>query len=159
MQAAQERVVKFTRQICDLYHNDVSIYEAIELMRDKDVSSELVKSIYDQLSKEVKDLTKYTRRICNLYKQDFHLDGVIKFMRDKDISAELVKAIYYKLTRDAEKSITDRFFYYTINPEDDSLYHSIYYWTSRYLLVEDTESIDPAFYTIKIIDFFNDKSM
>jgi hypothetical protein len=58
MESDGERILESIQQICDLYHNDVSIYEAIELMRDKDVSSELVKSIYDQLSKEDDKLMK-----------------------------------------------------------------------------------------------------
>jgi hypothetical protein len=99
------------QQISRLYHDNVNIEEAVLLIRDWHVSSELVKSIYDQLSKEDDNLMK------------------------------------------------ERFYYYKIARENDSLYRSIYYWTSRYLLVDETVSDNSKFHEIRIFDAFNDKSM
>jgi hypothetical protein len=94
-----------------IFHNNIDAEEAVELMRGQNVSSELVKSIYDQLSKEDDNLMK------------------------------------------------ERFYYYKIARENDSLYRSIYYWTSRYLLVDETVSDNSKFHEIRIFDAFNDKSM
>jgi hypothetical protein len=45
------------RLISDLYHDRIEVNKAIELMIDRDISAELVKSIYNQLSKEAEKLT------------------------------------------------------------------------------------------------------
>jgi hypothetical protein len=56
MQATQERVVKFTRLISRLFYDNIDVEEAVESMRSQNVSSELIKSIYTQLSNEVDEL-------------------------------------------------------------------------------------------------------
>jgi hypothetical protein len=56
MQATQERVVKFTRLISRLFYDNIDVEEAVESMRSQNVSSELVKAIYTQLSNEVDQL-------------------------------------------------------------------------------------------------------
>jgi hypothetical protein len=56
MQAAKNYILDSTQQICDLYRNNVNIDEAVELMRRQNISAELVKSVYIQLSKEVSKL-------------------------------------------------------------------------------------------------------
>jgi hypothetical protein len=50
MQATQERILESIQQICDLYHNNIDVDKAAKLMRSQDISAELVKAIYDQLS-------------------------------------------------------------------------------------------------------------
>jgi hypothetical protein len=45
-----------TQQIRDLYLHNVNIEEAIELMRDRNISAELVKAIYNQYSIDTEKL-------------------------------------------------------------------------------------------------------
>jgi hypothetical protein len=45
-----------TKQISHLYHDNIDVDKAIELMRDQNVSSEVVKSIYNQLSAKIEKL-------------------------------------------------------------------------------------------------------
>jgi hypothetical protein len=48
---------KRTQLISRFYHNHVNIHDAVELMRDQNVSYELVQTIYDQLSEDAEKLT------------------------------------------------------------------------------------------------------
>jgi hypothetical protein len=41
-----------TQHISRLYHDRIKVGEAVEIMRDYDISAELVKNTYDQLSKD-----------------------------------------------------------------------------------------------------------
>jgi hypothetical protein len=49
MEADEERLVELTQQISLLYHNNIGINKVVELMRDQNVSVEVVASIYYQL--------------------------------------------------------------------------------------------------------------
>jgi hypothetical protein len=98
-----------------------------------------------------------TRQISRLYHDRVSVNETVKLMRDRNISADLVKAIYNEFSTDAEKTIADRFDYYTIRSEKKLYYYNINYWTSRYLLIRGFKSADS--HEIQIIDVFNDKSM
>jgi hypothetical protein len=56
METIDKRIVESTKQICRLYHNRVNIKEAVKLMRGQNISAELVKRIYNQLSADVENL-------------------------------------------------------------------------------------------------------
>jgi hypothetical protein len=99
------------------------------------------------------------RQISRLYHDNVYVEEAFTLMEDQNVSAKLVKSIYDQLSKTDEKLIKERFYYYTINPEDVSVYHSIYCWTSRYLLINEAASDESAFHEIKIFDAFNDKSM
>jgi hypothetical protein len=53
-----ETINDVEREISRLYNDNVNVDEVLEVMRDQNVRSELVKSIYDQLSKEDDKLMK-----------------------------------------------------------------------------------------------------
>jgi hypothetical protein len=57
MDAAEESILESTRQIYRLYHDGFDVWEASDLLRDRDISDEMVKSIYDQLSRNAEKLT------------------------------------------------------------------------------------------------------
>jgi hypothetical protein len=56
MEAAEKRIVESTRQISRLYHDGVNFNKAVESMRAQNISADLVKSIYDQLSTDTETL-------------------------------------------------------------------------------------------------------
>jgi hypothetical protein len=58
METAKQRLVESTQRICDLYHDHVNVKKAIKLMRDRNVSAALVKTIYAQLSAKSWNLMK-----------------------------------------------------------------------------------------------------
>jgi hypothetical protein len=111
MEHVEQRTDEIERQISRLYHNDVGVRQAVELMQSQGIVAELVETIYDQLS------------------------------------------------IDAQKLMTERFHYYTINTKNYLVYYHVDCWTSRYLLVYGSKSTNSAFHEIKVIDSFNDKSM
>jgi hypothetical protein len=49
MEAADDRFNELTREIARLYRCNVSVDEAVKLMRSQGIISELIKAIYDQL--------------------------------------------------------------------------------------------------------------
>jgi hypothetical protein len=58
MTSAEERLVESTRQISRLYHDNVNVDEAIELMRCQNISAEVVKDFYYHLSTEIDESTE-----------------------------------------------------------------------------------------------------
>jgi hypothetical protein len=56
MQAAQKHMDELTRQIYRLYHSNVNINKAIKRLRRQNISADLVKSIYDRVSKDAENL-------------------------------------------------------------------------------------------------------
>jgi hypothetical protein len=104
-------------------------------------------------------LVKSTRQISRLYYDHIDINEVIELMRDQDISSKLVEGIYYQLSKDADKSMTERFYYYSVEVGIDDYIHRVGYWTSRYLFTYRNKSIDPTFHKIEITDLFNNKTM
>jgi hypothetical protein len=99
------------------------------------------------------------QQISRFYYDNIDIDEAIERMRDQDISAEFVESVYDQLSKDAEKSMTKRFHYHTIEVGTNSGVDVVSCWTSRYLINYDSDSTDSAFHEIEIIDTFNDKSM
>jgi hypothetical protein len=58
METAKGRIVELTQEICDFYHDRVSLEEAIKLMRDQNIHAEFVRGIYTQLSADADNLIK-----------------------------------------------------------------------------------------------------
>jgi hypothetical protein len=56
MEANEKRIDNAKEQISRLYHDRVNIEEAVKLIRDYDISAELVQNTYAQLSENVKNL-------------------------------------------------------------------------------------------------------
>jgi hypothetical protein len=56
MEDYEPTITESTRDISRLYYDDVNVEKAVEVMRGRNTSSELVKSIYTQLSKEADEL-------------------------------------------------------------------------------------------------------
>jgi hypothetical protein len=100
------------------------------------------------------------QQISRLYHDRVNIDEAIKLMRrSHNISSDLIKFMYDELSEQAEKLITDRFHYYTIEVDETLQSYSINCWTSRYLLRYKNASSDFALHKITIFDAFNDKSM
>jgi ABC-type uncharacterized transport system fused permease/ATPase subunit len=96
MEADKER----TQQIFRLYYDNVNVNEAVELMRGQNISAEVVKSIYDQLSANAEKLDRfhyYTTGVNNISywtsryllafstKADFHEIKIIDLFNDKSM--------------------------------------------------------------------------
>jgi hypothetical protein len=62
METTKQRFVESTQRIFELYHDDINVKEAIKLMRDLNITAEVVESIYAQLS----------AKSWNLMKKRFH---------------------------------------------------------------------------------------
>jgi hypothetical protein len=58
MEAANESIVEVTQRICDLYHDGIDVGKAVELLKDQEISSKLVRDIYHQLSTNAKKLMR-----------------------------------------------------------------------------------------------------
>jgi 3-methyladenine DNA glycosylase/8-oxoguanine DNA glycosylase len=56
METAKKRIVESTKQIWRLYYKRVNVEEAVKSMRGQNISAELVKSIYNQLSADAENL-------------------------------------------------------------------------------------------------------
>jgi hypothetical protein len=97
-------------------------------------------------------------QISRLYHDGANVDEAVELMRDQNVNAELIKSIYDQLLTDAEKLMTDRFYYYTFEAGIRGHFDRVTCWTSRYLLVYCNTSIGLSFHIIKIIDMLNDKS-
>jgi hypothetical protein len=78
MENDKRNIVHVTRWISRLYHDDVTIDKAVELMRNQNVSPELVKSIYDKASKYANEKIMtdrfhyYTFEKLGLYRQIYY---------------------------------------------------------------------------------------
>jgi hypothetical protein len=110
-----------------------------------------------ETAKEI--IVKFTQRICDLYHEGIGVRKAVELLGDHEISSKFVRGIYHQLSANAKKSMRNRVQYYTIGAENYSEYSEVDCWTSRYLLVYNKTSSDPAFHKIEIIDLFNDKSM
>jgi hypothetical protein len=99
-----------------------------------------------------------TERIYFLYLDDYDIHEAVEFMRHRNISAEVVKSVYKQLSADDDK-MADRFHCYTIKIGNNGYSGKINYWTSRYLIGRESESLNPGFHEITIFDSFNNKSM
>jgi hypothetical protein len=104
-------------------------------------------------------IDQVTQQIVRFYHDNISAEEAIELMLDPNISAEFVERVYDQLSEAAEKSMTDRFHYYTIEVGTNSGVDFVSCWTSRYLLAYGYEFSDRAFHKIQIIDTFNDKSM
>jgi hypothetical protein len=58
VKAAQKHIFKATYQIFRLYYDHVGLIEAMNLMRGQNISFDLVKAIYDELSTNAQNLTE-----------------------------------------------------------------------------------------------------
>jgi hypothetical protein len=59
MESDEKRINEVRQQISRFYYDNIDIDEAIERMRDQDISAEFVESVYNQLSEAVeKSMTK-----------------------------------------------------------------------------------------------------
>jgi hypothetical protein len=58
MESGDESILEPTQKIYRLYHNDVNVNEAVELMQNQGISPDLVKSIYDQLLTDAEKMTE-----------------------------------------------------------------------------------------------------
>jgi hypothetical protein len=56
MEGVKARILESIQQIFNLYETDVNVDETIKLMRDRNISANVVKGIYDQLSEDAKRL-------------------------------------------------------------------------------------------------------
>jgi hypothetical protein len=52
METLEKRIIASTRKILRLYHDNVDLYTAAELMQTQDISYNFVKAFYDQLSED-----------------------------------------------------------------------------------------------------------
>jgi hypothetical protein len=71
MEADEERIDQAYQEISYLYHYDHNVERAIELMRDQNVSSDLVKSIYNELSRKA-EKSRTERFHYYTYKNDMN---------------------------------------------------------------------------------------
>jgi hypothetical protein len=99
-----------------------------------------------------------TQQICDLYRDNVNIDEAVESMQGRNISAEFITSIYTQLSNEVDKFATKRFHYYDYD-NDTNAYNRVSCWTSRYLLVYNTELSESTFHEIKIIDLFNDKSV
>jgi hypothetical protein len=60
-------------QISCLYHNGINLDEAVELLQPRNISAELVKSTYDELSKSAKKFHYYAMDIEE-YSFNYNID-------------------------------------------------------------------------------------
>jgi hypothetical protein len=58
METDEQLIYEVEKQLSRLYYHRFNVDEAIELMRDQNISAELVKNFYNELSTEVEKLTK-----------------------------------------------------------------------------------------------------
>jgi hypothetical protein len=73
METVEDHIDEVTQQISRLYHHDVSVEEAIELMRGQDISAEFVQAIYNELFDDAENSTAnrfhyytfYTKTRCS----------------------------------------------------------------------------------------------
>jgi hypothetical protein len=56
MESEKQAIDESTKRISRLYYDNIDVDEAIELMRDCDISAELVESVYSELSAKVEKL-------------------------------------------------------------------------------------------------------
>jgi hypothetical protein len=110
MEAAGEYIVESTELILELYYSHIDVDKAVELLEDEDISAELVKTIYNELSKKVEKLmtdrfhyytiradnysriglNAWTRRYLLVYEKellnsDFHEITVFDVFNDKSM--------------------------------------------------------------------------
>jgi hypothetical protein len=109
------------------------------------------------ITRSKKRLDESTQRISRLYYNNYNVEEAVEIMGRQNISAELVNSIYNELSKDAENSMKNRFYYFTVNINYS--FDMVDYWTSRYLFAYGFDSSDSAFHEVTLFDVFNNKSM
>jgi hypothetical protein len=66
MESDKERIDQVTQQIVRLYHDNIGVEEAIDLMGDQNISAELVYGIYTQLFKDAEKSMTERFHYCNV---------------------------------------------------------------------------------------------
>jgi hypothetical protein len=66
MESDEKRINEAKQQIARFYHDNISVEEAVELMRDKDISAEFVERVYDQLSEAAEKSITDRFHYCNI---------------------------------------------------------------------------------------------